>query len=412
MRFSVLVTLASLSLCEPGQQTQTSGLPGDSGVAPSAPTPALTTPFEPQTRNAIGGDGVSSSQAKKAVSDNQNSAEHVDGATTQQTVAPREPNERVSENGSEPHFTTMNEVILDVLVGMPKGGGYDSSPDGMSTRNLGSAIRIESNRLIIDPEKAKPSFCSSATYLVFLLALDRLNRAGHLDISPKAMQKLLVHGQGDGVGVWGRWNANGPGTARLFEELQLGHNFTALEEARAGDFMKIFWSDQIGSKESGHSVIYLGRGSPAENGEDTIVIWSSNIPDGYGRKEIPVSKVKRAVFSRLEDPRKIEGVLQLPDRDSYLAALEKRPGTLDEMLRKINIPTPGMIKKDEQTPSAQLPKTDSSHKEGTTATRPDLGPSGDQDRRVEEDTHNSKPTPSPSNGVQSMVSPAPAQDHR
>jgi len=226
------------------------------------------------------------------------------------------------------------------------------------------------------------------------------------------MQKLLVHGQGDGVGVWGRWNANGPGTARLFEELQLGHNLTALEEARAGDFMKIFWSDQIGSKESGHSVIYLGRGSPAENGEDTIVIWSSNIPDGYGRKEIPVSKVKRAVFSRLEDPRKIEGVLQLPDRDSYLAALEKRPGTLDEMLRKINIPTPGMIKKDEQTPSAQLPKTDSSHKEGTTATRPDLGPSGDQDRRVEEDTHNSKPTPSPSNGVQSMVSPAPAQDHR
>jgi hypothetical protein len=139
MRFSVLVTLASLSLCEPGQQTQTSGLPGDSGVAPSAPTPALTTPFEPQTRNAIGGDGVSSSQAKKAVSDNQNSAEHVDGATTQQTVAPREPNERVSENGSEPHFTTMNEVILDVLVGMPKGGGYDSSPDGMSTRNLGSS---------------------------------------------------------------------------------------------------------------------------------------------------------------------------------------------------------------------------------------------------------------------------------
>jgi hypothetical protein len=86
------------------------------------------------------------------------------------------------------------------------------------------------------------------------------------------MENLLIRGQGDGVGIWGRWNANGPGTARLFEELHLGKNFTSFEEARPGDFMKIFWNDNIGGTESGHSVIYLGRGSPKEKEDETVLI--------------------------------------------------------------------------------------------------------------------------------------------
>ena len=49
---------------------------------------------------------------------------------------------------------------------------------------------------------------------------------------PATLTSLLIAHQRDGQGVWGRWNANGPGTARLFTELRLGRNFTDFAEAR------------------------------------------------------------------------------------------------------------------------------------------------------------------------------------
>jgi hypothetical protein len=314
-----------------------------------------------------------------------------------------------SANGSEPHFTTMNEVILDILVGMPQGGGYDASATGNSLRNLRSAIHVEANHLVIESEKAQPSYCSSATYIVFLSALDRINREGHLPISTQVMDKLLVRGQGDGFGVWGRWNANGPGTARLFEELGLGKSFTSLAEARAGDFMKIFWSDQIGSEESGHSVIYLGPGAPNGKGEETILIWSSNIPTGYGRKEVPVSKIKHAVFSRLEDPRKIERVLTLPDKDPYLAALKARPSTISEMLKELNLsedtttaPAPAGATLTVESPKSTPISKDLATKHLIPGTPPDHA-----DTKFREDTKNTSPTAVAKDQRKSEVSPTP-----
>jgi hypothetical protein len=342
--------------------------------------------------------------------------EHASGkGQPQATVTPGETNIRLPQNNIEPHFTTMNEVILDILVGMPKGGGYDASPNGTSLQVLSSAIRLEANRLVIEPEKAKPSFCSSATYLVFLSALDRLNREGHLTISPQVMEKLLVTGQRDGVGAWGRWNANGPGTARLFEELHLGRNFTSFEQARPGDFMKIFWDDNIGVTETGHSVIYLGRGYPIENGDETILIWSSNKPDGYGRKEIPVTKIKRAVFSRLEDPRKIEGLLTLSKKDPYLAELERRPSTVNEMLQKIAIPPEVKPKPTQATPISESPKSnrenEGANQVNGTSDRLAPTPSLSQEEKAPKDTHNPQRVLPPKDQDDPGATPHPGDDH-
>ena len=96
---------------------------------------------------------------------------------------------------------------------------------------------------------------------------------------------LLVRGQRDGEGVWGRWNANGPGTARLFHELDLGRNFTDYALARPGDFMKIFWTSEVGRAERGHSVVYIGR--ELVGGTERVRFWSSNKPAGYGEKSVP-----------------------------------------------------------------------------------------------------------------------------
>lgn len=123
----------------------------------------------------------------------------------------------------------------------------------------------------------------------------------------------------DGESLWGRWNANGPGTARLFSELGMGRNFTDFASARPGDFLKIFWSDAVGKKERGHSVIFLGL--ETLNGIEYVRYWSSNQPDGFGEKSVPREKIVRALFSRLENPGGISGWKSLPVRDEYLASL-------------------------------------------------------------------------------------------
>jgi len=217
-----------------------------------------------------------------------------------------------------------NKLIHLLLTSMPKGGGYSATSG--ATRNLQSAVQVSGGRLYVKPAAARPTYCSGATYLVFIQAIQRLlpeSRVGeHL------AEALAIRGQPDGVGVWGRWNANGPGTACLFRELRLGQNFTSFAEARPGDFMKIFWTDAVGMREHGHSVIYLGKG--LANGVETVQFWSSNKPNGYGEKEVPRSRISYAIFSRLEAPSNIEGSVTLPSKNAYLSGLIRRESSIGE----------------------------------------------------------------------------------
>jgi hypothetical protein len=242
------------------------------------------------------------------------------------TYLGREP---IKESDALPR-TDINKLIVQMIEKMPKGGEYRASSE--STAKLASAIQIKGDNLDIHREVAMPSFCSSATYLLFVSVLEQLNKSKRLSFEPGVAERLRVKGQKDGVGVWGRWNANGPGTARLFEELQLGNNFTSIDQAEPGDFLKIFWSDEIGSKEFGHSVVYLGRGT---NGG--VKYWSSNKKGGYSRTEVPQSKIKRAIFSHLTNPGRINQILYAPETENYLASMLIRDSTPEEMYEKVGI---------------------------------------------------------------------------
>jgi hypothetical protein len=224
----------------------------------------------------------------------------------------------------------INKLIVQMTERMPTGGEYRASRE--STEKLATAVRANGSDLDIDCQLAKPSFCSSATYLLFLSVLEQLNKNRQITFKQGVPEMLLVTGQQDGVGVWGRWNANGPGTARLFEELQLGNNFTSIDQAEAGDFLKIFWTDQIGSKEFGHSVVFLGRGV---NG--SVIYWSSNKKGGYGRAEVPQSKIKRTLFSHLSDPARINQIRYAPRTEKYLASMLGRSSTPQEMYEEVGV---------------------------------------------------------------------------
>lgn len=239
-----------------------------------------------------------------------------------------------------PAFADFNRVVLEQIRGMPTGGGY--ATDLEAHKNLAGAVEVK-QAMRIQPEKARPGYCSGATYLVFLKTLGALQHDGQLSLPPQVWRELVprlrLDGQDtlpDGESAWGRWNANGPGTARLFHELGLGPNFTAWRDARPGDFLKIFWTDAVGKSERGHSVIFLG--TETANGVEQVRFWSSNQPEGFGEKSVPRSKIAHAIFSRLEHPERMARILDLPVRDVYLASLLTTASSFEEAKAKSGIP--------------------------------------------------------------------------
>ncbi|PYL50098.1 MAG: hypothetical protein DMF32_05250 [Verrucomicrobia bacterium] len=206
-----------------------------------------------------------------------------------------------------------NDLVLEQVKEMPKGGRYSVSH--FAKIRLQSSAHFESGKFFIIP--AGPSFCSGATYLVFIRTIEALRERGQLRLDYGALERLIIRDQRDGEGVWGRWNANGPGTARLFHELRLGRNFDNIDQAKPGDFMKIFWSRQVGRNEHGPDGQY-------------VRYWSSNIPSGYGEKSVPRSKIAYAIFSRLERPDNLARITSAPSVDTYLASLLRSRSSISE----------------------------------------------------------------------------------
>jgi hypothetical protein len=217
-----------------------------------------------------------------------------------------------------------NNVILEQVKQMPQGGRYSVSR--FAKIRLQSSAHFESGKFFVVP--AGPSFCSGATYLVFIRTIEALRARGELNLEFATLEKLIIRDQRDGEGIWGRWNANGPGTARLFNELRLGRNFDNFNQARPGDFMKIFWSRQVGKNEHGHSTIFLGMENRPDG--EYVRFWSSNVPSGYGEKSVPRSKVAYAIFSRLETPANLAQINNAPVVDTYLASLLRTRSSICE----------------------------------------------------------------------------------
>lgn len=227
----------------------------------------------------------------------------------------------------------LNEVVLDQLKQMPKGGKYSTSH--YAKIKLQSAAHFEAGKFFVLPAPNSPSFCSGATYLVFIKTIEALRDRGQLQLDFATLEQLIIRDQLDGEGIWGRWNANGPGTARLFHELGLGRNFTSFDAAQPGDFMKIFWTKEVGRSESGHSVIYLGREN--RGGVEYVRFWSSNMPAGYGEKEVLRSKIANVIFSRLQTPANLARMSSTPVVDAYLASLLRKRSSFAEASKKSGI---------------------------------------------------------------------------
>ena len=222
-----------------------------------------------------------------------------------------------------------NAYVLEAVKSMPGGGGYDASP--AAVKRLAAGVSANGEGFQENLEKVGASFCSGATYVVFLRTIDLLREREGLVLSDAAMQRYAKVVDEDGTEIFGRWNANGPGTAKLFEELGCGTNFTDYEAAKPGDFMKIWWTDEIGGRERGHLVVYMGRSG------DTIRYWSSNIPGGYGYKTVEKAKIKRVLFSRLDKPGRLVNGTRLSAKNQFLADMLRKPFTWEQVVRECRV---------------------------------------------------------------------------
>jgi hypothetical protein len=241
-----------------------------------------------------------------------------------------------------------NALILQSISEMPTGGVYKQ--DKAASDALTKSITTREGQLHVEVNASAPSYCSGATYQVFLKTLQKLQTDGKIEISPATARSLGTRPEGswlmDGHGVWGRWNANGPGTAGLFSDLDLGYNFSddSFVEAKPGDFMKIFWKEDVGKYEAGHSVIFMGVLPAGATGSKVqeVCYWSSNSKTGYGKKCVPRSKMKKGIFSRLTKPENIQGAGQgeLSDRNDYLASLLKKESSFKEAMSMTNTVLP------------------------------------------------------------------------
>ncbi|MEO5668223.1 MAG: hypothetical protein ABIR96_09210, partial [Bdellovibrionota bacterium] len=203
--------------------------------------------------------------------------------------------------------------------------------------------------LRVNVDASAPNYCSGATYLVLLKTLQKLEAVKALSLSPETVKALGTAPDGkwldDGHGVWGRWNANGPGTAGLFSDLGMGKNFSddSFRTARPGDFMKIFWGDDVGKKETGHSVILTSVIPEGARGHDVreVCFWSSNSNQGFGTKCVERTKLKHIIFSRLTRPEKIAdaGRGSLPEKNAYLASLLSHESSIAEALAQTRAST-------------------------------------------------------------------------
>jgi hypothetical protein len=226
----------------------------------------------------------------------------------------------------------VNKLVMDAVKQMPSSMKYESGDERIDA--LGSAIKNVNGHLVVNPSDAGNAFCSGATYLVLMKALSQAQANNQVHLSTEAINALLVHSkaeQPDGYGAWGRWNADGPGSAMMVKDLGVGANFTQLDNALPGDFMRLFWNDKIGENgkqsENAHSVVFDSFRECA-NGPN-VCFWSANSKNdvstpgdradkkgGWALKCAPRQKIVRTVLSRVTDLNAFNNAATAMDKNS------------------------------------------------------------------------------------------------
>ena len=260
---------------------------------------------------------------------------------------------QVARQTSQPR--ALNALVLRAVADMPKNGGYAVSREAAKKLANQAVVWDEATRTLkVDIQQSQPSFCSAACYVVLLHSLQLWQQArsgAGGDMLPPAAWKAMdvVLGTPDGKGIWGRANANGPGFAKMVHDLGVGVNFSSMQQARPGDFLKFFWNEEIGAKERGHMVVFLGLGEV--DGQPAVHYWSANKPDGFSERTVPLSQMHHLIFTRITKPENFVGAGTLPETDTWLRDMQKVSVPFVEVCERCGIVAPASMPSSSQPPA-------------------------------------------------------------
>ena len=232
-----------------------------------------------------------------------------------------------------------NKMILEIIVSLPTGGGYEVRGSRVALPVI--SVHQLGARLGLHVRDGHPSHCTSAAYALYMHLVARLHNSGQINLSVeqiRSLQAVKARPDGtpmqDGQGPFWIFNANGAGAAAFLKHTGTGISFRddALVHARPGDFLKIFWNENVGieyfknggvnrrKSERGHQVVFTDHKVIA--GTEMICFWGSQkqgrtkrrkrrevryfpaqpngkVHNGYGEVCRPRGDIKHMIFSRI-----------------------------------------------------------------------------------------------------------------
>ncbi len=222
-----------------------------------------------------------------------------------------------------------NKMILDIIKDMPKGGGYTLSDGELKLPTITSNA-VGDGKWEMHVFEGHPSHCTSATYTIFAQLAATMQNGGQINLTPAELESLAIQHtmpdgkrRVDGQGPFQIFNSNGAGAAALIKHTGTGISFRddKFVYARPGDFLKLFWNENVGASERGHQVVFLDHRTVA--GREMVCFWGSQrqrhdkqreggsgplyfpmvdgdeVVDGYGKVCRPRTDIKAMVFSRV-----------------------------------------------------------------------------------------------------------------
>ena len=195
----------------------------------------------------------------------------------------------------------MNLVVLQAIDMVQRhamdGGGYFVGKDSLPTESpIGYDLALSAQALLKAPRTT--SYCSGATYAVFMETLNILLPQVQKELSPARFEAVRMQEpdggrREDGVKAWGWWNADGFGSHFcLVQYLKMGCEVKP-GQLLAGDFVNISWKSGLG-----HSVVFLGWTEKEQ--DKKMLYWSSQrSTNGMADQLVSLQRIKEIKAVRL-----------------------------------------------------------------------------------------------------------------
>lgn len=204
-----------------------------------------------------------------------------------------------------PRTSGFNRLVLGAIdivqaTAMDGGGYFTGVKADPPESPMGYPLKL-GGKAILDPPRCS-SYCSGASYSVFIEALNLWLRDHPTEISDAALENLRMQEPDGGrredeVKVWGWWNANGFGSEFAVVQVMKAGQRIAAKDAQPGDFMNISWKSG-----HGHSVVFLQWERSAE-GVAGIRYWSSQaVTNGMSDAWAPLDAIVDVCAARVTDP--------------------------------------------------------------------------------------------------------------